>query len=471
MNRIRIIFAILLILGIISVIVIFVMNYTMLNILSGYAAKNLASSVYIGKRSVEFTLENDNNFSPVNLASVSVDMEAKTATGTAFGLMKRTAVYREGLGCTLVSDDFDINAPYQKPQRTQVKTNSPYPYGDLPQRDTTFTNVDYDALNKAINAAFENPEVQKTRSVLVIYKDQIIGEKYAEGYDVNSSFLGWSMTKSILATCFGILQYEGKLDINAPAPIEAWHNDDRDLITINHLLHMNSGLAWDEDYATMSDVTKMLFLAKDVTLPQAEKAVLYPPNKHWNYSSGTTNLLSGILRKQFENQQEYLNYPYQVLIDRIGMHSMLLETDMTGNFVASSYSWGTTRDWAKFGLLYLHEGNWNGDQVFDENWVDYVQTPAPNSEGVYGGHFWLNAKGQMPDIPKDYYSANGFQGQHVSVIPSKDLVIVRFGLAESPDFDQNKIFGGIAKAINQTESTWGNKNPVKAEMDSLEVVE
>lgn len=442
------ILAILFIMTIISVVVIFVMNYSMLNILSGYAAKNLASSVYIGNRTLAFTQEHDNNFSPVNLASVSVDKEKQSASATAFGLMRRTAVYREGLGATLITEDFDVDAPYQKPQRKQLKSNLPYPYGELPQEKTRFANVDYPALEKAIEAAFENNEVQKTRSLLVIYKDQVIGEKYAEGYDENSSFLGWSMTKSVLATCFGILQYQDKIDINQQAPIEAWRNNDRDFITINHLLHMNSGLEWNEDYGTMSDVTKMLFLAKDVTKPQAEKPAKYKPNEHWNYSSGTSNLLSGILRQQFGSHQEYLNFPYQALIDRIGMHSMLLETDMSGNFIASSYSWGTTRDWAKFGLLYLHEGNWNGDQIFDKDWVDYVKTPAPNSNGIYGGHFWLNAGGAMPDVPKDHYSANGYQGQYVSIIPSRELVIVRFGLAEDPGFDQNKIFGGIIKALN-----------------------
>ena len=131
------------------------------------------------------------------------------------------------------------------------------------------------------------------------------------------------------------------------------------------------------------------------------------------------------------------------------MHSMLLEADMDGNYVGSSYGWATTRDWAKFGILYLNKGNWNGTQLFDENWSKYVATPTKNSEGVYGAHFWLNAGGKFPDVPRDMYSANGFQGQYVFIVPSKDLVVVRMGLSENPIFDVNEFLSEIIKAIQE----------------------
>ena len=446
-RRVFIIFlAIIILVGVVGLLAF---NFRMLNILTGYAAKNAASSLFIGQRSLEFTQAHDNNFSPVNLASLSVDKDKQSVSASFFGLAKRTAIYRQGVGCVLLPNGFNTETSYQKPNRIQTKTNLPYPYGDLPQKDTLFVEVDYEALQQAIDAAFENNEVQKTRSLLVIYKDQIIGEQYAEGYDQNSPLLGWSMTKSILATCFGILQYRGGIDINKPAPVKAWQNDDRRHITIHDLLQMNSGLDWEEAYGNISDATKMLFLAKDVTIAQAEKEVLHPPRTHWNYSSGTSNLLSGIFRQQFEQHQYYLDFPYEALIDRIGMRSMVMETDVSSNYIASSYSWATTRDWAKLGLLYLHRGNWNGQQIFDSTWVDYVATPAPNSEGVYGGHFWLNAQGAMPDLPTHMFYASGFQGQYVAVFPSQDLVIARLGLAEAPDFDMNQIFGGIMKAIKK----------------------
>ena len=290
---------------------------------------------------------------------------------------------------------------------------------------------------------------KRTRSLLVIYKDKIIAERYDTGFDKNSKILGWSMTKSITATLFGILQKQGQLDIYKPASIVEWAKDDRAKITINDLLHMNSGLEWDEDYGKLSDATKMLFLSEDMTKTQIDKPLVGKTNATWNYSSGTTNLLSGILRKQFKTHQEYLDFWYSALIDKIGMNSMLIETDMAGNYVGSSYSWATTRDWAKFGLLYLHKGNWNGEQLFDESWAKYVATPTNGSKGDYGGHFWLNAGGRYPDAPRDLYSANGYQGQKVFIIPSQDLVIVRLGLTDEKKFDFNGLLKGIVGSFKK----------------------
>jgi len=261
------------------------------------------------------------------------------------------------------------------------------------------------------------------------------------------------MTKSVLATLYGILEYQDKIDLNLPAPIEDWKTDERKEITINHLLRMQSGLEWEEDYSSISDVTRMLFLDTDMTLGQAQKPAIAKPTEIWNYSSGTSNLLSGILRDRFETQQAYLDFPYSALIDKIGMNSMILETDQAGNYVGSSYAWANTRDWAKFGILYLNEGEWNGQHIFDRQWIDYVTTPTAHSDGTYGGHFWLNAEGKYPDVPKDMYSANGYQGQRVFIIPSKDLVIVRTGLAEEPDFNINTFLKDVLAAFPSTDKS------------------
>ncbi|RPD91245.1 class C beta-lactamase-related serine hydrolase [Aureibaculum marinum] len=424
-------------------------NYPKLNIIAGYSSKNMASSVFLANRDIQYTDEVDNSFTPINLATDKVNKEEKFSTASVFGLLTRKAIYREGLGAVLVPKNADENSEFLVPKRNITENKLPFPYGNLPQKDTVFENVNYNLLETAVDSMFNNNKIKQTRSVLVIYKDQIIAEKYANGFDKDSKLLGWSMTKSITATLFGILQKQGKININDKAPIESWKNDDRAAITINDLLHMNSGLAWEEDYKNISDVTRMLFLTDDMTKIQEEKPLVGKPNESWNYSSGTTNLLSGILRKQFDTHQEYLDFWYAALIDKIGMHSMLIETDMSGNYVGSSYGWATTRDWAKFGLLYLHKGNWNGEQIFDTTWVDYVKTPTNGSNGEYGGHFWLNAGGKYPDVPKDIYSANGYQGQRVFIVPSKDLVIVRMGLTNNDNaFDFNTFLKEVLVAIN-----------------------
>ncbi len=418
-------------------------QYPRLHILAGYSAKNMSSSVFLAGRSVEFTDAKDNNFSPVHLASDEVAIEEKSATASVYGLLTRKAIYREGLGSVLVPKGYDENATFLSPKRSKAKTNLPYPYGELPQKDTVFQNIDYEKLNTTLEDALDS--VNKTRAVLVIHKDQIVAEKYADGFDKNSKILGWSMTKSITGTIFGILQSQGKLNMNDKAPIASWQNDERSDITIHNLLQMNSGLEWIEDYNNISDVTKMLFLAENMGKLQEDKQFVGKPNETWNYSSGTTNLLSNISRSYFNSHQEYLDFWYSSLIDKIGMHSMTIEADLEGNYVGSSYGWATPRDWAKFGLLYLHNGNWNGQQIFDKNWVTYATTPTNTSNGTYGAHIWLNAGDFYPDAPKDLYSFNGYQGQRVFVIPSKDLVIVRMGLSS---IDFNKMLKNILSTIN-----------------------
>jgi len=426
-------------------------TYPKLDLISGFSAKSIASGHFIDSRSQEMIEKGDNDIDMIDLAKNKIEAMGKFAVASVYGLKERKAIYREGLGVTLINEDFDVTKPYLVPKRTKLNNKLSFPYGNNEHKDTVFSNVDYTKLNAAVANAFDaKGQIKKrTRSLLVIYKDKIIAEKYDTGFDKNSKILGWSMTKSITATMFGILEKQGKFDIDDPAPIPEWANDKRKLITTNDLLHMNSGLQWVEDYNTISDVTKMLFQAEDMTRAQLEKPAEYKPNMRWNYSSGTTNLLSGILRKQFKTHQEYLNFWYTDLIDKIGMNSMVIETDMAGNYIGSSYGWATTRDWSKFGLLYLHKGNWNGEQILDRSWVKYTATPTNTSNGRYGGHFWLNAGGRFPDVPKDMYYCSGFQGQMVAIIPSLDLVVVRMGLKEGPEFDFNGMLKGIIGSLKK----------------------
>ena len=426
-------------------------TYPKLDLISGFSAKSIASGHFIDHRSQELIEKGDNDINLIDLAQNTIDEAGHFATASVKGLKERKAIYREGLGATLINDDFDITQPYLTPKREFSKNNLSFPYGDNESKDSIFSTIDYQKINELVENAFDKngEKTKRTRALLIIYKDKIIAEKYDTGFNKNSKILGWSMTKSITATLFGILEKQKGFNIYQPAPIAEWANDERKKITTNDLLHMNSGLEWDEHYDRICDATQMLFQAEDMTRVQLEKPLAFQPNTHWNYSSGTTNLLSGILRKQFKTHQEYLDFWYSALIDKIGMHSMLVETDMTGNYVGSSYGWATARDWAKFGLLYLHQGNWNGEQLFKPSWAKYVATPTNTSNGRYGGQFWLNSSGYFPDAPRDMYYASGFQGQMVAIFPSHDLVIVRMGLKENPEFDFNGLLSGVVGSIKK----------------------
>nr|WP_315220248.1 serine hydrolase [uncultured Flavobacterium sp.] len=427
-------------------------TYPKLDLISGFSAKSIASGHFMDNRSKELIEKTDNDIPLLNLASNTINEAGRFATSDVYGLKERKAIYREGLGATLINDNFDVNKPYLLPKRTQLVTNLPFPYGNIEPKDTLFSNIDYSKLKKAIENAFDRigQKNKRTRAVVVLYKDKLIAEKYDRGFTKDSKILGWSMTKSITSSAFGVLAKQRKIDIYKPAPVAEWQKDERKKITINDLLHMNSGLEWEENYSTISDATKMLFEAEDMGKVQMEKPAQFAPNTHWNYSSGTTNLLSRILKNQFKTQQEYLDFWYSAVIDKIGMNSMIVEQDMSGTFVGSSYGWATPRDWSKFGLLYLHKGNWNGEQILDESWVKYTATPTNTSNGQYGAQFWLNAGGKFPDVPRDMFYCSGFQGQMVAIIPSLDMVIVRMGLKEEDQgFDFNEFLKGIIESVKK----------------------
>ncbi len=428
-------------------------NYPKLTIISGYAAKNMASSVFIAGRSESAVEANDHQVPLITFATTEEAPDGKRATASVWGLQKRTAVCREGLGCALVPKGEKAAGAGLVPRRIQTTDTLPFPFGRGEANDTLFPEIDYVQLEAAVSRAFEDNTKQRSRTLLIAYKNHILRERYDDGFDKDTPILGWSMTKSVLATLFGILEHQGTLDLQSPAPVSEWSGDARADITLDHLLRMQSGLAWEEDYTAISDVTRMLFLEADMPAVQREKEAIAKPTEVWNYSSGTSNLLSGILRGQFATEQEYLDFPYAELIDKTGMHSMLLETDVAGNFVGSSYGWASTRDWARFGLLYLNEGLWNGERIFGPEWVAYVTRPTAHSDGRYGAHFWLNAGGIYPGVPRDLYSANGYQGQYVFIIPSLDLVIVRTGLAEPPDFELKAFLQAVVKAINPAMAT------------------
>jgi len=424
--------------------------YPKLDILSGFSSKSIASHLFLAGRSLEFTEKEDNDIPSMNLANNKVNEIEKSVSSTSLGIKTRKAIYRKGVGAVVVPVRAVIKQEtYGFPNRQKTPTNLAYPFGDLPQKDTVYSNIDYKKLKASVNDAFLDTDlvVKKTRSVLVIYKDQIIGEQYAEGFDENSILLGWSMTKSITSAVLGVMEKQGMVTLNQANLFNEWKNDDRKNITLKNLLNMNSGLEWEEDYSKICDATKMLFIDPDMTTLQLEKPFVGEPNNIWNYSSGTTNLLSRYIRNQFKSHQEYLDFWYSDLIDKIGMHSMIIETDYSGNYVGSSYGWATTRDWAKFGLLYLHNGNWNGEQLLNPSWIDFTKKPTNTSNGVYGGHFWMNAGGKYPDVPKDMYSCNGFQGQRLYIIPSKDLVVIRMGLKGESNFNVNTFLSEIIGSI------------------------
>ncbi len=431
-----------------------------LPILTGYGAKHLCSCVFVSGRPQEDVLKNELGSGLFPYASFTVDFRDSSATGSLLGMMRQTAIYRKGLGCTLLNgtDENELRSSTIRPLSFFAKPKDTVSLlVTTSLTDSIAASIKFDLLQNAIDEAFSEPgekKLRRTRSLIVLYDGKIIAEKYAPGFDSNVPQAGWSMTKSINNALIGILVKQGKLNVNAPAPIDSWKNDDRSKITLNHLLKASSGLSWEEDYSKPSSATNMLFKARNMGAFASQERAVFTPDSIFYYSSGTANILSNIIRQTID-EREYYNFPSVQLFHKIGMYRTVLEPDAGGTFVGSSYCYASARDWARFGLLYLNDGVWNGERILPEGWVKYSTTPAKAArQGEYGAQFWLNAGApgnpsnrMYPDVPADSFWADGFEGQNVWIIPSKKLVVVRLSLEQGNRLDVNRFLNDVIKAL------------------------
>jgi CubicO group peptidase (beta-lactamase class C family) len=295
-------------------------------------------------------------------------------------------------------------------------------------------------LASVLESAFTSPDGKQptgTRAVVILHHGRIVAERYAPGFRKDTPLLGWSMTKTVMNALVGIMVKEGRLSLQDPVPVPEWRDprDPRRKITLHNLLQMSSGLRFREDYGNpLQDVTTMLFGVPDAASYAARKPLAAEPGTRWSYSSGTTNIISRGIREVL-GDDEYVEFPRRALFDPLGMGSAVIEPDASGTFIGSSFMYATARDWAKLGQLYLQDGVWGGRRVLPEGWVKYTTTPAPQApEQKYGAHVWLKIPEEFSSgdsrkaLPADAFHAVGHEGQLVSIIPSKDLVVVRLGL-------------------------------------------
>jgi CubicO group peptidase (beta-lactamase class C family) len=431
-------------------------------IISGFDAKQVCTCIFVSGRTKASIDTAEMSEYPFNLAKYEISMQDSSVTASVFGFAKRKAIYRKGIGCTLINDLTEAQVRSQVfsiPPPIAINPDSVlFPLGDK-INDTIPPGIDITKLNAAVNAAFTESvpnKKQRTRAVLVVYDGKLVAEKYASGFTKNTRMYGWSMAKSLGSALIGTLVQQGKLDIKQPAPVPEWSNanDPRHAITIEDLLHQMSGLDFLEDYTEASDVTNMLYKKGDMAAFAADHSLAHQPGAVFNYSSGNSNILSGIIR-QTVGGKNYAAYPFSALFYKIGMYNSLFEPDASGTYVNSSYINATARDYTRFGLLYYHDGVWNGERILPEDWVHQtVTSPSSNKLKNYGYQFWLNGinshnptKREFPDVPADMFYCDGFADQGIFIIPSKKLVIVRLGLTLDKSFDTNAFLKSIIEAV------------------------
>jgi CubicO group peptidase (beta-lactamase class C family) len=416
----------------------------------GYKAKVLCTAIFGSLRDLDPQRAEQvyaDSYWMLRPFAVRVDRTARTVTTSCLGF-RRVAVHRDGLGATLLSG------------RAAAATLGPVLVRRDPSPGTAATRGT-GAVGRIVDAAFDEPDPRRPRrtyAVVVVQDGRIIAERYAPGITAETPLPGWSMTKSILSALVGILVERGTLALDARELLPAWRAPDpRAAITLEDLLRMRSGLRFSEVYANpWSDVLHMLYNCADTAAYAAARPLSAAPGTQWSYSSGTTNILSRIVR-QAVGDGAYHAWPRQVLFDPIGMTSAVLEPDASGTFVCSSYGLATARDWARYGQLWLDGGRCDGQTVLPEWWTRFCTTPTPQSDGRYGAHWWLKLNpdigGDTDDaraIAPDAFFAVGHEGQTLTIVPSRRLVVVRLGAAIYIDaWNQAQFIAALQDALDR----------------------
>jgi CubicO group peptidase (beta-lactamase class C family) len=425
---------------------------------SGFAAKNICSGYFLsGMPGQKVVAEILYPASPA-LANVSfeIDTSGQKVDANFFGSFQRRAVYTEGTGCTLLREG------REEMQRQLEIASVSNPDPALPWPDGSAAAPKNIRLEPVLERAFAEANARyarNTKAVVVIHKGRLVAERYAQGVDAETPLPGWSMTKSVTNLLLGVLVYEGRLRLAQAAPVPQWHEeigDPRSEITVDQLLRMSSGLEFNEEYAIYSDVTRMLSVEPSAADYAASKPLIAEPGSLWSYASGTSNILAGVIRRTVGGyMQDYYDFAQRRLFLPLGIRTAILETDNNGTYIGSSYMYASARDWARLGEFCRQDGIWMGNRLIPEGWMEYSTTPTPNNPAYnYGAHFWFNTSPEdsnqsrtWPSLPADAYSMNGFQGQRVIIIPSKELVVVRLGFSGGPNRGIEQMVSGIIEEL------------------------
>ncbi|EKE82927.1 serine hydrolase domain-containing protein [Idiomarina xiamenensis] len=435
---------------------------------AGYRAAFTCSAVFNAGKSLE-AIERDEltGIYPalserVKQFDAQVDHQHKRVTVTYSEQMPpRIALWRPQLGCVQLPVGASLSKAHFLPQIAadeQPATDTGEPWQQRAEVNGSSGNQ---ALDKVIDKAFSKAygAGARTSAVLIATPDAIIAERYQPGFTPETSQRTWSVAKSIAVSVVGAAVQQALIDVKAPTAIQRWSHalDPRGAISVEHLLHMSSGL----DSNIAGNRTDRLYVGGGALVDTAlARSLEAAPGTRWKYANNDTLLAMRSLRERFDNVEAYLAFPHNALLNKIGMQHTHLESDWQGDYVMSSQVWTTSRDLARLGLLYLQRGQWQGEQILPKDWLAYVSAAAPaqppeqNSQGQpipgYGAQWWLYNQ-RFADLPDDTIAARGNRGQFLFVIPSKQLIIVRRGydLAAKPSFQEHQFAADVLEALSQ----------------------
>lgn len=369
----------------------------------------------------------------------------------------RIAAWRPGMGCSLLAVGASPKATNWLPSFSEARPRMPDTSTALGDNVILTENtLALDRLEAPVSFAFDSMtygEGTRTSAVVVVQKGQVIAERYGRGMSADKPQRTWSVAKSLTSTILGAAIQDGLVGLDNTAVISDFNigGDPRREITLRHLLHMASGL----ESGTRGSRTDRVYFGGMRVLDMIRSRILeVEPGTRFNYSNYDTLTAMRYLREAIGDDGTYFRYPYEAVLNKIGATHTILETDWDGDFISSSQVWMTARDMARLGQLYLQNGNWGGEQILPNDWVEFVSSPAPaQPEGAfgYGGSFWLLS--DLDGIPADTYAGLGNRGQHLIIIPSRELVIVRRGydVAGLPRFDITSFVRDVVAVLDRIE--------------------
>jgi len=411
---------------------------------SGYA-KIMCTAVFVTGLDPAFAAENVGYFTApyaerAKLGTPKIDRQKRTVEVTMPNGTVRLAKQVGSQGCvTLPIGRTDVSfTPSRVTPKLPDSKTTPWPMGDATPSGPAPAGIGTVKVQQAIDAAFDPAAM--TAAFVVTYKGRIIAERYGENITATTPLESWSMGKSLSGTLLGVLIKQGIYTLDQPAPIPEWQTpgDPRQKIRIRDILNMSSGLRiiapQDPDYDENGPYPDHLYYytgTVDAFKYAATRPQQWPPATVGRYRNTDPVLTNYMIRLAVEKLGEnYHAFPQRALFDKIGVRTMVMDTDPYGNFLTHGYEAASGRDWARIANLYLQDGVWNGERILPEGYAKFVGTLAPawvdDKRPQYGGLFWVNGDGGWP-APKDMYFMSGVGGQQVMIIPSHQLAVVRLG--------------------------------------------
>jgi CubicO group peptidase (beta-lactamase class C family) len=307
-----------------------------------------------------------------------------------------------------------------------------FPVPDWPTGDPAAHGFDPARLEDAAGVAAG----LGSHCLLVVRHGVVVGEWYWAGNDAATPQKSWSLAKSYTSALVGIAIERGDLgglDTSVASLLPGWKNASHEGITVGDLLSMTSGLTW----STFQDYVQMAALAEDHTAFALDVGVEDPPGQRWIYNNAAVQLFEPIFRAATGATIEA--YAESHLWSRLGMTASWAH-DSVGHPTAYASVLASCRDHARFGYAYLRGGLWVDGPVVPPAFVAASLTPSQSLNRAYGYLWWLNGETPaldammepwpgplVPFAPPDLFAARGFGNQFIDVVPSLDLLVVRFG--------------------------------------------